>query len=99
MHLPSAGTVVNRTVFPIIDAGQTIQWKFGTAADGYVVSEDFMVGGAVGVEQGVVPRGASLWKYPASEGVTPRVNTGRHVLRKWEVAFDAIFGSVSFAAV
>ncbi|KAF2182391.1 hypothetical protein K469DRAFT_728580 [Zopfia rhizophila CBS 207.26] len=98
MHLPSAGTTVVRTVFPIVDAGQTVQWKFGTAVDGYVVAADFVVGDTVGMEQGVVPREISLWKHPASEGVTPRVNTGRHILRRWAVAFDAIFGSLSFAA-
>jgi hypothetical protein len=98
MHGPTAWlSVVSRTGF-VINNGETVQWKFGTATEGYVVSEDFTVGDAPGIASGVVPREVSLYLHPSSDGVTPRVNTGRHILRRWDLAFDADFGSLSFAA-
>jgi hypothetical protein len=62
---------------------------------GYAVDQDFLVGSIDGSMTGPVPSMVIVTlKDPAEK--EPFLNTGRHFLRKWKVAFDAIGGKFGF---
>jgi hypothetical protein len=94
MTLP-LGTKVNRSIIPILNNGSTVEVKIGVDGN-YVAEERFVVGDAAGINNSVVP---STVRLSLSDPVKspPHVNTGRHFLRAWNVAFDACGGFVGFA--
>jgi len=96
MHTYDISPRPARTTFPYLDAGVQIHWKFGASAP-YAVSEDITVGDASDIVNGITPWKVSLWIHNVGTPRVPRVNTGRHLLRKWNVAFDAIGGHFAFA--
>jgi len=56
------------------------------------VSEEFVVGS--GAATGVTPRVVRGYREDRPEGAY--INTGRHVFRMWDVAYDARNGRVGF---
>lgn len=65
-----------------------IDFGNGVAVDEFVVGKD--------IEDGTTPTKVSMTR---SDIRVPFVNTGRHVYRAWDVAFDAVGGRVGFRAV
>jgi hypothetical protein len=65
---------------------------------GYAVNQDFLLGSEDGIEMGPVPNMVivSLRDRLEKEAF---FNTGRHFLRKWMVAFDAVGGKFGFRRV
>ncbi|TWU72886.1 hypothetical protein ED733_004174 [Metarhizium rileyi] len=88
MTLPS-GTKVRRTNPPVLDDGSVIQVHVGPATSGqYIASERITVGDTKGMNDSVVPSSVRLTLADPTKN-PPHVNTGRHFLRKWNVAFDS----------
>lgn len=96
MTLP-LGTSVNRSDTPLLDNGSRVDVLFGTAAK-FVAAEHFTVGDAAGMNTSIVPSSVRLSLADPLVN-PPHVNTGRHFLRAWKVAFDACGGFFGFAAV
>jgi hypothetical protein len=96
MTLP-LGTKVNRTVVPLLDNGSTVDVQIG-ALGKFVAFERFSVGDAVGMNSSVVPSSVRLSLADPLKNA-PHVNTGRHFLRAWNVAYDACDGFLGFAVV
>ncbi|KAE9366344.1 outer membrane autotransporter barrel protein [Stipitochalara longipes BDJ] len=96
MTLP-LGTLANRTIFPLLDNGSTVDIHFGSPGT-IVACENFTVGDADGIEKGIVPSSVRLSLADPVKN-PPHVNTGRHFLRRWRLAFDAIEGRLGFAPV
>ena len=96
MTLP-LGTPAHRSVPPLLDNGSTVDVHFGTAAK-FVAGENFTVGDAAGINSSVVPSSVRLSLADPLKN-PPHVNTGRHFLRAWKVAFDACGGFLGFAGV
>lgn len=72
--------------------GEEVNVGFGVEVP--IARDDFVVGKEI--EKGVTPTYVSVTRNDAR---VPYVNTGRHVYRKWEVAFDAVAGRVGFRLV
>ena len=96
MTLPF-GTIANRTIFPLLDNGSTVDVQFGSPRE-IVACEKFIVGDAEGIQKGVVPSSVRLSLADPVKN-PPHVNTGRHFLRRWKLAFDAVGGKLGFAPV
>ncbi|MCJ1349694.1 hypothetical protein MMC31_007935 [Peltigera leucophlebia] len=75
----------------ILVTGSDVQITFGQPG---IASESFVVG--TGVTTGVTPR--EVFGYRTSRRA-PRVNTGSHVYRAFEVGFDAVRGRLGFKAI
>lgn len=76
--------------FLLVD-GSDVHITFGQPA---IASESFVVG--TGITTGVTPR--EVFGYRTSRSA-PHVNTGRHIYRAFEVAFDPVRGQVGFKAI
>jgi hypothetical protein len=70
--------------------GERAKIEFGVPVVG---TDEFVVG--KGIETGVTPTKVSMTQSDSRVFV----NTGRHVYRRWEVAFDAVGGTVGFRPV
>lgn len=88
MTLP-LGTKVNRKNPPVLDDGSIVQIQIGPQPNSkYIATEKFTVGDTKGMETGIVPSSVRL-SLADPKTNPPHVNTGRHFLRKWQVAFDS----------
>lgn len=96
MTLP-VGTPVNRSDPPVLDDGSRVDVHLGRACE-FVAAESFTVGDAAGINNSVVPSSVRLSLADPLVN-PPHVNTGRHFLRAWKVAFDACGGFLGFAAI
>ena len=96
MTLP-LGTLANRTIYPLLDNGSTVDIQFGSPGT-IVACENFTVGDEDGIEEGIVPSSVRLSLADPSTN-PPHVNTGRHFLRGWKLAFDAVEGRLGFGPV
>jgi hypothetical protein len=96
MTLP-LGTLANRTIFPLLDNGSTVDIQFGSPGN-IVACENFTVGDVNSVQKSITPSAVRLSLADPKKN-TPHVNTGRHFLRAWRVAFDAVEGRLGFAPV
>jgi hypothetical protein len=65
---------------------------------GYAVDQDFLLGSINGIRTGPVPNMVIVSLNNITEK-EPFLNTGRHFLRKWEVAFDAFGGRFGFRRI
>lgn len=81
-------TVVPNTT--LLADGERVNIGFGVPVVG---TDEFVVG--KGIEKGVTPTKVSMTQSDSRVFV----NTGRHVYRRWEVAFDAVAGRVGFRPV
>ncbi|KAF8850055.1 hypothetical protein BDZ45DRAFT_208814 [Acephala macrosclerotiorum] len=86
--LPSNASVSLSPNSTLLVSGSDLKIDFGVAVDEFVVGEN--------VTEGVTPSKVSV---TLSDARVPFVNTGRHVYRAWEVAFDALHGRVGFRPV
>ncbi|KUJ16560.1 uncharacterized protein LY89DRAFT_87056 [Mollisia scopiformis] len=86
--LPSNASVSTSPNTTLLVEGSRVKVDFGVATD------DFIVG--VNVKRGVTPTKVSV---TLSDARVPFINTGRHVYRALEVAFDAVGGRVGFRRV
>lgn len=93
MTLP-LGTKVRRSNPPLLDNGSTVDVRFGSA-EKYIASESFTVGDEAASRRGIAP---SVVRMTLADPVRnpPHVNTGRHFLRAWKVAFDSDGGYFGF---
>ena len=96
MTLP-LGTRANRTVIPLLDNGSTVDVQIGAPGE-IVAAERFVVGDEAGINSSVVPSSVRLSLVDPILNPS-HVNTGRHFLRAWKVAFDACDGFVGLAGV
>jgi hypothetical protein len=94
MTLP-LGTLVNRTVFSLLDNGSTVEILFGPTGE-TVACENFTVGDTEGIQNEIIPTSVRLSLADPKKN-PPHVNTRRYFLRAWSVAFDAVEGTLGFA--
>ena len=93
MTLP-LGTKANRTVIPLLNNGSTVDVLIGLSRE-IVAAEHFIVGDAAGINNSIVSSSVRLSLADLSSN-PPHINTGRHFLRAWNVAFDACGGFMGF---
>ena len=93
MTLP-LGTKVHRKEPPVLNNGSVVDVTLG-ARSKIVASEKFTVGDAAGIRNGVVPSSVRLTLADPRRN-EPHVNTGRHFLRAWRMAFDSDGGFLGF---
>jgi hypothetical protein len=80
-----------------LDDGSVLQLKVRDDF-GYAVDQEFIVGSPEGIASGPVPSMVIVTlKSPLEK--EPFLNTGRHFLRTWKVAYDAIGGKFGFRKV
>ena len=95
MTLP-LGTTVNRSFPPLLDNGSAVYIQIGSEES--VAAENFIVGDADGINSSVEPSTVRLTLADPLKN-SPHVNTGRHFLRAWNIAFDAYGGFLGFGQV
>ncbi|KAE8451682.1 hypothetical protein EG329_003139 [Mollisiaceae sp. DMI_Dod_QoI] len=89
--LPSNASVATSPGTTLLVNGSEVKIEFGAPI---VAADEFIVG--QNISGGVAPTKVSV---TLSDTRIPFVNTGRHVYRAWEVAFDAVLGRVGFRPV
>ena len=77
-----------------LDNGTVVQLKVRDDF-GYAVDQDFLLGSVEGIKSGPVPSMVIVTLASPLER-EPFFNTGRHFLREWKLAFDAIGGRLGF---
>ncbi|CEJ82354.1 hypothetical protein VHEMI02424 [[Torrubiella] hemipterigena] len=70
--------------------GSKVHVAVGAEGEPFIATSDFVVSQSTTTEkEGVEP---NYVKASMSDTIPPKVNTGRHFLRKWKIAFDAVDG-------
>ena len=88
MTLP-LGTKVNRSDPPLLDDGSVVEVQIGSPGqESHLGREKFIVGDEKDMREGVTPSSVRMTLADPKRN-PPHVNTGRHFLRAWQVAFDS----------